>query len=108
MTTGTCADITANTDPQNECGGAQVCGMMGSCVDGPIGTVCSGGGNDCASGFCVDGYCCDSTCTGNCRSCDGANTTGGTNGVCDFIKVNTDPGNDCGGAQVCDGMGGCQ
>jgi len=69
------------------------------------GDPCMGGGV-CDSGHCVDGVCCDTTCTGECRSCLGANT-GKANGTCGNSKPNTDPDMDCNSGQLCDGGGNC-
>src|SRR5205807_8334393 len=63
---GTCSNVTANTDPDNECSGAQVCDGAGGCTL-PDGAACSGN-SQCLSNFCVDGVCCDSACVGNCEA----------------------------------------
>ncbi len=109
-TNGTCSDLLPDTDPIDECIGAKVCGMMGTCVLGAAGATCPVNGADanCSSNNCVDGVCClSATCSGTCKSCDQALTVAGAAGTCDFIKVNTDPDTECPGAQNCDGGGMC-
>ena len=101
---GVCTDHAVNTDPENDCAGAQVCSMLGTCVDGPNGTLCAvdGTDNNCASDICKDGRCCGTTCAGPCEACNL-----GTPGTCQFIAVNTDPAAECTGAQICNGSGAC-
>jgi hypothetical protein len=57
----------------------------------------------CQSGYCVDGVCCNSACNGLCAACNVA----GSVGKCENIPAGQDPANECGGTDVCNGMGGC-
>jgi len=62
--TGTCANITSNTDPDSECAGAcKVC-KSGSCDNATADTDTEG------------------SCTGNCDECDGAGACRGDNTYC--------------------------
>ncbi len=97
---GTCTNIPSGTDPANECSGTANCNGAGACTLLPQGSTCSLA-SQCATGFCADGYCCDSACSGNCKSCSGAVTEGGTNGVCDDIFASTDPDAECTGTSIC-------
>jgi hypothetical protein len=101
---GTCGNVTANIDPDNEC--TTECNGAGAC-EATNGAACVQA-SQCQSGFCVDGFCCDMACNGLCQSCSGSSTTGGINGMCDYIKASTDPDNECAGAQNCNGAGVCQ
>ena len=101
---GACGNILANTDPDNECSGGQVCNGAGTCTTLPQGSACSVAA-DCATGFCVDGFCCNTACTGLCNSCDGTwNLLG--DGSCSKIQC-ADPDNECSGLNVCTGGAGC-
>ncbi len=126
-TDGTCGPITANTDPDTECG-ADVCNGAGSCrcADGQLngsesdvdcgGGVCNGcgpglacnAGTDCTTGNCptADGVCCNTPCSGTCEACLAAKT-GGTDGTCSAVTAATDPDTEC-GADVCNGFGACR
>ncbi|MBM4372716.1 MAG: hypothetical protein FJ098_13755, partial [Deltaproteobacteria bacterium] len=65
---------------------------------------------DCASGHCVEigdvgqgpdvGVCCGTGCNGFCNTC--------VTGACVAYGDFTDPDLDCGGCEVCDGLGGCR
>jgi hypothetical protein len=106
---GVCGNLIPNTDPANECTGAQVCSMMGTCVTAPNGATCpvNGTDNNCTSTFCVDGVCCSGVCDLKCEACTNA-LTGGTTGTCTGIPAGQDPQDECPGANVCDGNHGCQ
>jgi hypothetical protein len=131
---GTCASIPAgNAHDLNKAAcaiAADVCGTGGLCrcadgvkdgtetdVDcgGSTCAKCGGGkackvGTDCGTGFCADGVCCDTACGGTCQACTAA-LTGGTDGTCSSVKVNTDPHNSCSGgagAEACAAGGKCQ
>ncbi|MFH2008092.1 MAG: hypothetical protein ABI333_16035 [bacterium] len=126
-TDGTCNPVTGGADPDNDCTGADVCNGFGvcRCTDGLVNgsetdTDCGGGvcpacaggqhcnaPSDCANGICPadDGVCCDAACNATCESCLGANT-GGADGTCDFVTVNTDPDAEC-PLDQCDGAGTC-
>jgi hypothetical protein len=101
---GSCAPITAQTDPDVECGVGFGCDGSGACfkLDG---TACLGGG-ECISMLCTDGVCCASACAGLCQSCDGADT-GGASGSCQPITPFTDPDNECTGVQICNATSMC-
>ena len=125
---GTCSPVTGGTDPDNDCSGADVCNGFGlcRCTDGQLNGVetdvdCGGGvcatcgdgqicaaGSDCTNGNCPadDNVCCDTSCNSLCESCLGA-VTGGTNGSCDWVLTDTDPDNECGRSESCDGAGTC-
>jgi hypothetical protein len=92
------------------------CGGDGDCT--PVaGTYCAVGscipkkapgqgcamGNECLSGNCADALCCDTLCDQPCESCK----LSGTEGACTLIANMDDPDEECGGPQVCDGMGNC-
>ncbi len=120
---GVCTLHAAGTDPDDECAGADSCDGNGlcQCADGVLGgnetDVDCGGGDcpacadglacaldgDCQSGNCPagDGVCCDVACSGLCESCLAAKT-GGSDGVCDAVSFDTDPDDECSGAELCD------
>lgn len=62
--------------------------------------------SECASGNCVDGVCCNTSCGGNCEACVSA-FTGGSDGICAFISLGSDPDNECGPDAWCNGEGFC-
>ncbi len=66
------------------------------------GEACSGA-TQCKSGKCVDGYCCDGWCTDTCQGCNVA----GALGTCTDRPSGTDPENECGTCQQCNGAGAC-
>jgi len=101
---GTCSNIPANADPNNECNPGQ-CDGLGDC-QGVNSETCVVPA-DCASGFCVDGYCCDTACTGTCQACSGALKGQGANGTCGAILLGQDPNNEC-NPGACNGVGACQ
>ena len=103
-TPGVCSNIPTNTDPANECSGADVCNGAGACVK--VNGASCGGAGECVSGFCTDGVCCESTCSGTCQAC-AAVKTGSVNGTCGPIMANTDPDSECALAE-CDGTGACE
>lgn len=100
---GTCASVTAGTDPDGECDGEQSCNGDGACDD--TGSACGAPG-ECSSGFCVDGFCCQSECQGVCQGCSAA-LTGGAEGQCASIPALQDPDDECAGGETCDGNGAC-
>jgi hypothetical protein len=103
---GTCANITANTDPENECAGTTTCNGSGMCNKLPNGSSCTLAG-ECSSNLCVDGVCCGTACGGTCQACNVA----GNLGTCTPIPSGTDPSNECngnGGNDVCNGSGACK
>jgi hypothetical protein len=102
---GTCGPISANTDPDNECAGADVCKGDGTCT-APVGASCVLG-TECISNNCIDGVCCSSICSGLCQACSAAKKGSGADGTCGPIDVNTDPDNECAGADQCKGDGTC-
>ena len=99
---GVCSNVPTNTDPANECAGADVCSGNGGCVK--VNGASCGGAGECLSGFCTDGVCCENTCSGTCKACNVA----GSEGACANIAFGNDPANECMGAAVCDGTGGCK
>lgn len=102
---GTCADITASTDPDNECAGESTCSGTGICRKAQ-GQACATGA-ECISLYCVDGFCCNTECASGCEACAVAKT-GGIDGTCSDITPYTDPDEECGGQTfVCDATGGC-
>lgn len=103
---GTCENIIANTDPDNECADSLVCGVTGVCGK-PLGAKCSTG-SECSSKICVEGgVCCNTTCSSTCESCIGV-LTGGVDGTCSHITDGLDPYGECGATHYCNGYGGCQ
>jgi hypothetical protein len=104
-TDGVCSDVPFDQDPDGECGAASQCNGADECklIDGET----CGGDTDCLNGHCVDGVCCDTACNGTCYACSAAKT-GGTDGVCDFVTINTNPDGDCVANNACDGAGACK
>jgi len=102
MASGTCANVTNGTDPDNECPG--VCNN-GACASAN-GTACVINAN-CASNFCVDGFCCNVSCSGLCQACSAARKGSGANGTCGNVANGTDPDNECAGVSTCNGAGAC-
>ncbi|MFO0590653.1 MAG: hypothetical protein U0441_24130 [Polyangiaceae bacterium] len=102
---GTCANVTANTDPDNECNGTTSCNGFGFCTTLANGNACAMG-TECTSTFCVDGYCCNNPCLNTCQACSAAKKGSGSNGSCGNIASNTDPDNEC--ATECNGSGQCE
>lgn len=101
-TNGTCTNIPAGTDPDNEC--ATECNGAAAC-EAANGAACTLN-THCQSGFCADGVCCSSACSGVCKACSAAKT-GGADGTCANVTAGTDPDNDCAGASVCIAGGIC-
>ncbi|HRI69678.1 MAG TPA: hypothetical protein PK156_35860, partial [Polyangium sp.] len=105
---GTCGNIAATTDPDNECAAGD-CNGSGACGTttgtNPNGAACSSG-STCSSGYCVDGVCCNSSCTAICQACTAAKKGGGPDGVCSNVAGGTDPDNECSFAD-CNGVGAC-
>ena len=101
---GLCTNHPENTDPELDCPGAQICSMLGTCVNAPNGNPCPATGADanCVSGWCADGVCCGAECAGDCQACD----LTGTEGACTLIPAGTDPEEECPGALVCN-AGSC-
>lgn len=62
--------------------------------------------NFCSAEGTDPGICCQTACTNECRSCM-ASKTGGSNGTCGNITVDTDPDSECGADEVCNGSGAC-
>jgi MYXO-CTERM domain-containing protein len=75
----------------------------------------TGAGGDGAGGAANDpgadapGVCCDSDCQGTCSGCKASIKGFGSDGVCEFVKNNTDPANDCekAGGDLCGLDGQC-
>ncbi len=118
--TGTCVDQGTVTCSPYVCGATACltsCTVDANCASGfycsnpncvpkkPNGTAC-GGGNQCTSGNCVDGVCCNTACNTTCLACTAAKT-GGVDGTCGNVTVNTDPDAECAGGE-CNGMGACE
>ncbi|MBK8256421.1 MAG: hypothetical protein IPK82_27600 [Polyangiaceae bacterium] len=100
--TGTCSNVTVNTDPDNEC--TAECNGTGAC-EAVGGTACTTNAQ-CQSGFCVDGVCCNSACTFSCTACSLAKT-GVASGTCANVSAGTDPDVECPGTTNCNGNGQC-
>ncbi len=127
-TNGTCAAVTAGTDPKNSCkdDGSPTCmknGLCdgaGACQNYPVATGCVAqactSGSQCTSGYCYDGVCCNAACSGTCRACSAAKKGYSVDGLCESIKDGSDPDSECGtmgsGAcssdGVCNGTGSCR
>jgi hypothetical protein len=92
------ADCAANgyCDAEQKCQADKTQG--GSCVSD---SQCTG------NQHCEDGVCCESACDGLCEACSTAKT-GASNGSCKFVLVKTDPDNECGGSDECNGAGVCK
>ncbi len=106
LATGTCGNITQNTDPDNECNPG-ACNGSGACK-GEQGDPCNSGG-DCLNNICSDNVCCNAACGSLCFACTAAKT-GGVDGTCAQVTVDTDPDLECAGgccnAAAC-GTGNC-
>ena len=100
----------AGTDPNGDCASVgscvNACDGAGACQRtclGPGGS-CGADGTVCSTGNCVDGVCCDTACNGTCQACN----LPGSVGTCTAIPDGTDPGDECGTGNVCNGTGGCR
>jgi hypothetical protein len=102
---GTCSNIAALTDPDDECPGSQACNGSGSCKSA-TGDPCVLG-TECSSGQCVDGVCCNTSCTATCNACTALKKGSGPDGVCGTIAAGTDPDNECFGSISCSGASSC-
>ncbi len=77
-----------------DCDTANYCDGNGDCVPRhPDGTTCTDDG-ECTSSFCVDAVCCNRVCDATCEACSAAGT-GGVDGVCGPVTVDTDPDGEC-------------
>ncbi len=129
-----------------DCVDGSFCSPTGSCVGQlEAATPCTDG-TQCKSGFCANigegvlqgqdtgaggdgaggaagdpgtnspGVCCDTACKGTCSGCKASVKGFGSDGVCEFVKNNTDPANDCQKAAgdacgldgQCNGAGACR
>jgi hypothetical protein len=104
---GTCANVTVNTDPDNECVGLLLCTGSGACAAPQADGLACALDAECDNGHCVDGVCCNNVCGGLCQACTAAKKGQGIDGVCGAVKVNTDPDDECAGAKNCNGVGAC-
>lgn len=106
LPTGTCGEILANTDPDNECTGLEVCLAGASCGLKPDGASCTAAAQCVNSCPVQDGVCCATPCGGLCESCL-MSRTGQPDGVCAPVMAGMDPNNECPGMAVCTGAGTC-
>jgi subtilisin-like proprotein convertase family protein len=84
------------------CSGTYYCNGS-ACVEKlENGDACSAS-SQCKSGKCVDGFCCDSWCTGTCQGCNVA----GAEGACTPRASGSDPENECGNCEQCNGASAC-
>ncbi len=97
---GLCVLVPEGEDPDGDCPGEDVCGPEGECV-ALDGAACEAGA-DCLSGRCSDGLCCAERCA-RCHGC----AEPGSEGTCAPRPRGSDPGDECEGALLCDGAGGC-
>jgi FG-GAP repeat len=104
---GTCAFVSADSDPDEECGTGsdQSCDGAGQCKKHQ-GQGCSSG-SECLSSYCTDGVCCDRECGALCASCL-QETTGVPDGQCQAVPLGQDPDGECGGELGCFAEGTCQ
>lgn len=76
----------------------------------------AGGATGVDPGADAPGVCCDTDCQGTCSGCKASIKGFGSDGVCEFVKNNTDPANDCEKAPgdacgldgQCNGAGACR
>jgi hypothetical protein len=128
VSSGTCSPVSAGTDPKNSCkdDGSPTClnnGLcdgLGACQKYPVSTGCTAQacttGSQCTSGWCYDGVCCSTSCGGTCKACSAAKKGYSVDGLCENIKDNLDPDNECGtmgtgtcsSNGVCNGTGSCR
>lgn len=106
---GVCENISANTNPDNECTPGE-CNGSGAC-DQPQSKSANGAAclsaAQCLSDYCADGVCCDSWCLGTCQACTAAKKGQGDDGVCGNIQAASDPDEEC-WEGVCGGTGNCE
>ncbi len=102
---GVCCNSTC---PDGSCHSSKTGQPDGTCAPLLDGHSCSDP-TSCASGFCVDGVCCDKPCDGICEACKASIKGFGANGVCEPIRANTDPENECSvlGVGICQSNGFC-
>lgn len=100
---GTCAPVTAGTDPNGDCETDQVCDGEAHCIRAP-GAECDHN-DQCLSDTCFHHVCCTEACEGRCMSCD-AEVTGQAGGVCAAVPSGDDPYDECSDGD-CDGSGDC-
>lgn len=98
-----CAHLVMTCEGDGDCCGAQYCTPGGTCAYKLTnGGDCTRGG-ECESGYCADGYCCNNACDGTCESCG----LSAYEGYCLPSWSGTDPDDECGICQACDGQGNC-
>jgi MYXO-CTERM domain-containing protein len=89
-------------------------GVLEGEVDGAGGEGAGGAASD--PGTDSPGVCCDEACQGTCSGCKASIKGFGSDGICEFVKNNTDPANDCEPAAddkcgldgQCNGSGACR
>ncbi len=101
---GVCAPVIDLTDPLDQCAGGTACDGSGACYARGVGASCLSDGA-CASGYCRDGVCCAVACDGLCEACNAA--VSGADGTCGLLASGQETADECSGAPVCDGAGGC-
>ncbi len=91
--TGTACTNTCAND--GECIAGYYCDG-GNCYEKKNDGLPCGGDNECKNGHCPvpDSVCCNVACTSTCLACL-AYKTGGTDGTCGAVTVNTDPDTEC-------------
>lgn len=90
---GACGPAFAGMDPEGDCNGGS-CTPAGVCSMAGNGASCTNG-TECSSTFCVDGVCCDNACSGQCQACTMMKKGSGIDGVCEPVKTDTNPDNEC-------------
>ncbi|MEB2311422.1 MAG: hypothetical protein OZ928_06205 [Polyangiaceae bacterium] len=102
---GTACGTTCSGDGQ--CHSGYYCATGGTCLAKKAdGDACSAP-NQCSSGNCADGVCCNTACNQSCQACTAAKKGGGADGTCGFVKVDTDPDNECATGAACGQTGNC-
>ncbi len=116
--TGTCVGQLANGKActgDTQCGGKFCANVGEGLLEGEVPPDPGAGGAPSDPGADSPGVCCDAACQGTCSGCKASIKGFGSDGVCEFVKNNTDPASDCAKAAdacgidgQCNGSGACR